>query len=124
MLNQLNITWPPATCLTRIRVISILLSLRRKVHKNLLSFIINCPISDLQTALSLRVLLIHDPLLLSSLLLLPASLSCLLALSMSLLQEVLLHTGPVSVSFLFPLGKTEGEQGLTAVLQLSQKNKK
>lgn len=60
-------------------------------------------ISDLKTTLSLWVLLIHDPLLLGSLLLLPASLRCLLSLSVSLLQEVLLHPGPVSVSFLFAL---------------------
>lgn len=58
---------------------------------------------DLQTALSLRVLLVHDPLLLRSLLLLPAGLGGLLALSMGLLQEILLHTGTVLVSLLFAL---------------------
>lgn len=67
--------------------------------------------SDLQTTLSLRVLLIHDPLLLGSLLLLPACLGCLLTLSVSLLQEVLLHTGPVSVSFLFALNIQGGQKG-------------
>lgn len=60
-------------------------------------------ISDLQATLSLRVFLIHDPLLLGSLLLLAARLGCLLTLSVSLLEEVLLHTGTVSVSFLFAL---------------------
>lgn len=67
-------------------------------------------ISDLQATLSLRVLLIHDPLLLGSLLLLPTSLGCLLTLSVGLFQEVLLHTGPVSVSFLFALKIQEGQK--------------
>lgn len=58
--------------------------------------------------MSLRVLLIHDPLLLRSLLLLTPGLSCLLALSVSLLQEVLLHAGPVSVGFLFALNAQRG----------------
>ncbi len=64
--------------------------------------------SDLQTTLSVRVLFIHDSLLLGSLLLLPACLGCLLTLSVSLLQEVLLHTGTVSVSFLFALNIQRG----------------
>lgn len=67
-------------------------------------------ISDLQATLSLRVLLIHDPLLLSPLLLLPTGLGRLLTLSVSLFQEVLLHTGPVSVSFLFALKIQEGQK--------------
>ena len=62
-------------------------------------------ISHLQTTLSLRVFLVHDPLLLGSLLLLTAGLCSLLTLSVSLLQEVLLHAGPVPVGLLFALNK-------------------
>lgn len=68
--------------------------------------------SDLQTTLSLWVLLVHDPLLLSSLLLLSAGLGGLLTLSVGLFQEVLLHTGPVSVSLLLALNTSEGEKVL------------
>lgn len=64
-------------------------------------------VADLQTTLSLRVLFIHDPLLLCSLLLLPPCLGCLLTLSVSLLQEVLFHTGTVFISFLFALNIQE-----------------
>lgn len=67
-----------------------------------------CRMSDLQTTLSLGVLLVHDPLLLSSLLLLSAGLGGLLTLSVGLFQEVLLHTGPVSVSLLLALNVSEG----------------
>lgn len=56
-----------------------------------------CVSSHLQAALSLWVLLVHDALLLSSLLLFPASLSSFLPLSMSLLEEVLLDAGAVPV---------------------------
>lgn len=61
------------------------------------------PISDLHTTLPLWVLLIHDPLFLSPLLLLPAGLGRLLALSVRLLQEVLLHASSVPVGLLFAL---------------------
>ena len=74
-----------------------------------------CGIANLQSTLSLRVLLGHDPLLLGSLLLLPASLRCLLPLSVSLLQEVLLHTGTVSVSLYFALNiQRRLQRGLVA----------
>lgn len=53
--------------------------------------------SHLQAALSLGVLLVHDALLLGSLLLLPPGLSGLLPLGVGLLQEVLLHAGAVPV---------------------------
>jgi len=59
--------------------------------------------THLQAALSLRILLIHDPLLLRSLLLFAARLSGLLSLIVSLLQEVLLHASTVPVCFLLPL---------------------
>lgn len=65
--------------------------------------LINGCLTDLKTALSLGVLLIHDPLLLCPLLLLPAGLGSLLALSVSLFQKILLHPGTIFVSFLFAL---------------------
>lgn len=68
---------------------------------------VKLPALYLQTTLSLGILLVHDPLLLRSLLLLTASLGGLLALSMGLLQEVLLHAGAVSVGFLLALKWTE-----------------
>lgn len=77
--------------------------------------LVGCGGADLQAALSLRILLAHDPLLLSPLLLLPSGLSSLLALIVGLLQEVLLHTGTVLIRLLFSLEdryrEKEGEQG-------------
>lgn len=59
--------------------------------------------SDLHTTLPLWILLIHDPLFLSPLLLLPAGLGCLLPLGVRLFQEVLLHASSVLVGLLFAL---------------------
>lgn len=73
--------------------------------------LVGCGGADLQAALSLRILLTHDPLLLSPLLLLPPGLSSLLALIVGLLQEVLLHTGTVLIRLLFSLEETQGERG-------------
>lgn len=60
-------------------------------------------IQNLQTTLSFWILFIHDSLLLGSLFLLAAGLGCLLALSVSLFQEVFFHPSPIPVSFLFSL---------------------
>lgn len=77
--------------------------LLRLCLKGSLSFQTKGPVPDLHATLPLWVLLIHDPLLLSPLLLLPAGLGRLLALSVRLLQEVLLHASSVPVGLLFAL---------------------
>ena len=73
-------------------------------------------IHHLKAALSLGVLLAHDPLLLCPLLLLAAGLGGLLPLGVGLLQEVLLHARTVPVSLLLALdaqtqtsGRTDGD---------------
>lgn len=68
-------------------------------------------LTHLQAALSLWIFLIHDALLLGSLLLLPPGLSGLLPLGVGLLQEVLLNAGTVPVSLQFAL-HTETHKGL------------
>lgn len=59
----------------------------------------------LQPTLFFWILLIHDSLLLCSFLLLSTGLSGFLSLHVSQFKEVLLHTGPVLISFLLTLFK-------------------
>lgn len=73
-------------------------------------------ISDLHATLPLRVFFIHNSLLLSPLLLFPTGLGSLLTLRVSLLQEVFLHAGSVSVSLLFTLNIQGRQRGLIAAL--------